>query len=77
MPARRVARLDLRSNRPCLADLRAQWRVIERAQELSVELWIVEIDFHGSCSLVTLLSIRLQDFHRCVVAGNPADGAAA
>jgi hypothetical protein len=44
---------------------------------LSVELWIVEIDFHGSCALVTILSISLQNFHRCVVSGNSADCATA
>jgi len=53
IPARCVARLDLRGNRPRVADLRADWRVIDRAQKLSIVLWIVEIDFHISCSLLS------------------------
>jgi len=72
MPALRVAGLDLGSNQPRLADLRAEWRVIDGAQKLPVELRIVEIDCYVSCSLITILSIPLQNFHRGIVSGDPA-----
>ena len=77
IPARHVVRLDLCSNHPRLANLRAEWSVIEGAQKLPVEFRIVEIDFYVSCSVITILSIRLQNFHGCVVSGNSADGTAA
>ena len=41
VPARCVARSDLCRNRPGFADLCAQWRMIERAQKLSIILRIV------------------------------------
>jgi hypothetical protein len=65
------------SNHPRLADLRAEWSVIEGAQKLPVEFRIVEIDFYVSCSVITILSIPLQNFHRSIMPGDSADGAAA
>src|SRR5437868_14545843 len=41
VPTRCVARSDLCRNRPCFADLCAQWRMIERAHKLSIILRIV------------------------------------
>src|SRR4029077_10288351 len=53
VPARRFPRPDLCCDRPRFAELCAQWRVIERAQELSIVLRIVEIDFHKTSFLIT------------------------
>jgi hypothetical protein len=43
----------LRGNSPRLADLCAQWRVIDRPQKLAVVLRIIEMDFYMSCTFNT------------------------
>jgi len=71
IPTRRVVGLDLGSDDPCLANLRAYWRILDRAQKLSVELRVLEIDLHGSRALVTIFQSAFKIFIAALCPGIP------